>query len=228
MITARHLKRFSRIRRSERGATAIEYGLIAGLIAIGIVGSLVGTKASLNSVFGMSASGLGSANGSSTQAPQSQAAATAAYWGGKTLVSTASVTGGKKFTYSDGTTAQYTSGNAAPFSNQLVINDPINKQMLYTWTDSAGNPNLYEVEYHYFPNGNSGPRSGYDCSAPCSNTVQSTFSGSPPLPTGQVQTTYNQSGQQLTNQTITPTSDFLNMAAAGYQNYLYFKSLSGQ
>lgn len=40
-----------RMRRDTRGATAIEYGLIAGLLGLGLVGVLTGTRASLNQDF---------------------------------------------------------------------------------------------------------------------------------------------------------------------------------
>lgn len=42
---------FKRLLSEERGATAIEYGLIAGLIAVVIIGALTVTGTSLNSVF---------------------------------------------------------------------------------------------------------------------------------------------------------------------------------
>lgn len=231
MSLLRSLRLPYRLRTSERGATAIEYGLIAGLIAVGILGSLVTTRTSLNSVFGVTSSNLGSTETAGTaagaSAPLTQAAITSNYWNGKTLVSTVSVTGGKKFTYSDGTTAQYTTGSAAPFNNQLVISDPATNEKLYTWTDASGNPTLYEIEYHNW-SGLTGPRSGYDCSAPCSNSVPSTFSGNPPLPTGMVTAAYASNGATQTSYTsTTPTSSFLNMAASGYSNYQYFKALSG-
>jgi len=42
---------FERLLSEERGATAIEYGLIAGLIAVVIIGALTVTGTSLKSVF---------------------------------------------------------------------------------------------------------------------------------------------------------------------------------
>jgi len=49
-------KLFSRFMRDESGATAIEYGLIAALIAVVIIGALqaigTGLKATLNNVAG--------------------------------------------------------------------------------------------------------------------------------------------------------------------------------
>jgi pilus assembly protein Flp/PilA len=47
-MTMKHLSRFI---RTEEGATAIEYGLIASLIAIAIVGVLVTLGPALSGVF---------------------------------------------------------------------------------------------------------------------------------------------------------------------------------
>ena len=47
-----------RLWSDERGATAIEYGLIAGLIAVVIIGALTLTGNSLNTVFGQVADKL--------------------------------------------------------------------------------------------------------------------------------------------------------------------------
>ncbi len=56
--------KFAKVLRSESGATAIEYGLIAGLIALGIVGALVGTRGSMQTAYSSISSGL--ANNGST------------------------------------------------------------------------------------------------------------------------------------------------------------------
>jgi len=42
---------FKRLLSEERGATAIEYGLIAGLIAVVVIGALTVTGTSLKTVF---------------------------------------------------------------------------------------------------------------------------------------------------------------------------------
>ena len=55
---------FRRFLSDERGATAIEYGLIAGLIAVVIIGALTLTGTSLNSVFGQVAGKLEEVAGS--------------------------------------------------------------------------------------------------------------------------------------------------------------------
>ena len=46
------IKFLKKFRRNEEGATAIEYGLIAALIAIGLIGTLEATGTSLNGFFG--------------------------------------------------------------------------------------------------------------------------------------------------------------------------------
>ena len=45
------MRDFKRLLSEERGATAIEYGLIAGLIALVIIGALTVTGTSLESAF---------------------------------------------------------------------------------------------------------------------------------------------------------------------------------
>ena len=54
----------SQVRRFVRnadGATAIEYGLIAALIAVTIVGALVGTEVNLGAVYQLSMGTIGNA-----------------------------------------------------------------------------------------------------------------------------------------------------------------------
>jgi pilus assembly protein Flp/PilA len=43
---------FSRFVKDESGATAIEYGLIAAIIGVGIITALTGVKGALNTKFG--------------------------------------------------------------------------------------------------------------------------------------------------------------------------------
>ncbi len=46
------MKKFlNKLVRNENGATAIEYGLIAALLAIGIIGAVQGVRTSLRSTF---------------------------------------------------------------------------------------------------------------------------------------------------------------------------------
>jgi len=53
---------FKRFLKDESGATAIEYGLIAAIVAIGLIASLRGLKNNLQSTFNKVGSNLSSAN----------------------------------------------------------------------------------------------------------------------------------------------------------------------
>lgn len=99
-----------RLRHTSEGATAVEYGLIAALLALGIVGSLVTTKTSLQSVFGSAGSGL--ERGGSSH-PAVAVSPSAANWTSQTLLSSSSSnvssTGGTyTFNYPNNQTVVYT------------------------------------------------------------------------------------------------------------------------
>ena len=53
---------FARIRKSEKGATAIEYGLIAALIAVAVIGAMTSVGDSLTGTFNKVKSELNTAN----------------------------------------------------------------------------------------------------------------------------------------------------------------------
>ncbi len=55
-------KFFAKLRKSEKGATAIEYGLIAALIAVAIITILGNVGTQLNTTFTTINSGLSGAN----------------------------------------------------------------------------------------------------------------------------------------------------------------------
>lgn len=134
------------IRSDDRGATAIEYGLIAGLVALGIVGSLVTTKGSLNYIFGSASSQIGAANGGGVASPPAQPGVTqqraivagntsarAPYWNAKTLASktvtnptsTSQLT---TFTYTDGASGSYLANFDATgkLLSEVVTSYPLN------------------------------------------------------------------------------------------------------
>lgn len=50
-----------KLRRNEDGATAVEYGLIAGLISVVIISSIMAVESSLTSVFNYISSNIGRA-----------------------------------------------------------------------------------------------------------------------------------------------------------------------
>jgi pilus assembly protein Flp/PilA len=53
---------FKKLVRNEDGATAIEYGLIAALIAVAIMTTVGGLGSTLNSAFSKTSSGISNAN----------------------------------------------------------------------------------------------------------------------------------------------------------------------
>ena len=102
------------LRRSERGATAIEYAIIAGLIGLGLVGSLVATRGSLSTIFGTAGSQMSSGTSASAGPlhPPVPVSPNAGTWAARTIVSqtatNVSALGGTySFTFSDGSVVNY-------------------------------------------------------------------------------------------------------------------------
>ncbi len=60
---------FRRLRKDEKGATAIEYGLLAALIAVGIIGAVSSLKDGLVGTFGDVTAELGAADGDEPEEP---------------------------------------------------------------------------------------------------------------------------------------------------------------
>jgi pilus assembly protein Flp/PilA len=138
------MRRF-RIVGEERGATAVEYGLIAGLIALGILGSLVGTRTSLIAAFGGISGQMGSATGGAPAASPAptvtsqraitpaSSSARAPYWNAKTLASktvsnpspTSQLT---TFTYTDGASGSYLANfdSTGKLLSEVVVSYPLN------------------------------------------------------------------------------------------------------
>lgn len=56
------MKFLAKLRRNEEGATAIEYGLIAALIAVAAIAAMQGMGSQLTSTFNKTSSTLGTAN----------------------------------------------------------------------------------------------------------------------------------------------------------------------
>ena len=149
------LTRLRSVRGSDRGATAIEYAIIAGLIGLGLVGSLVTTRGSLSGIFG-TASGQMASGTSSALHPPVAASPNAGAWNAKTVTSQTSsgvsATGGTySFTYSDGGTVFYQNAYDANgnFAGELYrITYPGNYQYQMQ-IDKNGNPmNLVYTEYY--------------------------------------------------------------------------------
>ena len=56
------MKLFSSFIRDESGATAIEYGLIAAIIAVGLIGALSSLKGNLSATFNKVSNAVNTAN----------------------------------------------------------------------------------------------------------------------------------------------------------------------
>lgn len=56
------MKFLAKLRRNEEGATAIEYGLIAALIAVAAIAAMQGMGSQLSSTFSKASSTMGTAN----------------------------------------------------------------------------------------------------------------------------------------------------------------------
>ena len=154
-----------RLRRAERGATAIEYAIIAGLIGLGLVGSLVATRGSLSAIFGVAGSQMSSGTSASGGAsvplhPPVAVSPNAGAWAAKTIVSqtatNVSAAGGTySFTFSDGSIVNYqnaydANGNFAGESySRLVPNQTLD----YGIINASGQ--LTQITHQeYYSNGN--------------------------------------------------------------------------
>ncbi|GAK34354.1 hypothetical protein JCM17846_16210 [Iodidimonas nitroreducens] len=57
------------LRKNEKGATAIEYGLIAALVAVAAIGAMTALGGSLTDIFSRASNELGTASTAATNAP---------------------------------------------------------------------------------------------------------------------------------------------------------------
>ena len=212
-----------RLCRAQRGATAIEYAIIAGLIGLGLVGSLVATRGSLSAIFGTAGSQMnsaasgtssGSGSGSSAAAPVT-ATSRAQYWQGKTLVSktVSSNTNLTTFSYSDGSNgyvSRGTSGTTYEFWDAAAF------RYSSVYYDKAGVQN-----YAYDSTYNDAKRS-----IMLTQTYAETFSN------GTIQTVtnkaWNSSGTLTTDQTgVAPSAAFLASNQSNMYDAQYHLGLAG-
>ena len=119
--------RFANKAKCDRGATAIEYAIIAGVIGLGLVGSLVTTRGSLSAIFGTAGTQMSSATPDAAAAPAAptgfaanfvSTSPRAAFWNAKSLVADPVVTTlgstiTTKYTFTDGTVATYAKNTSA-------------------------------------------------------------------------------------------------------------------
>ncbi len=210
-----------RISRSNAGATAIEYGLLAGLIALGVVASLMGTKTSLNAVFSTTSTQLGSVTSqasSTTPQPLPPSA-----WSGKTLTSSsrvANASSGFNYTYkySDGSIAYLnTYPNATASNFQLSLWDPSLNQSKMASTNKNGDLTSIQI-LQYDSSGN------VTMNSIVTNPGQNPI-GLNPL-SGSTMTTTYYTNNNPTSSNSTPAQSLVNFSTAAPSDLAYYKSIS--
>lgn len=211
--------------RDEAGATAIEYGLIAGIIALGLVGSLVGTRTSLNAIFGQASGQMGSANGggSSTSLPATSNPQSA-LWSRKTLAAapTQSISGNvvqTNWVFTDGTTVSLRTGSGGGWDSALLVTDPAHHVTRDFETDQNGNQTLYATSYY-------DAAMKYYTETLSSNTYASPLTGSPPTMTTMVDKVYSGANNLVATYNVAPSAAFASDGQDAYYNFKYFTALA--
>ena len=209
------------LRRHQRGATAIEYAIIAGLIGLGLVGSLVTTRGSLSAVFGTASSQMASGtSGGAGSAPTIGIAA----WSNKTLVGppTKTVFDANMtywtFDYTDGSQAVFYRGGGGGTQNVMNLTDKVTNANDYFRFNLDGSPLQYTRTQ--YANGRVSEQS-------YSNTGQGAeFGGSPPTVLTQGVKTYTNGTMTADTILSAPTQSFKDQAAATIALYGYFAGMS--
>ena len=210
--------------RQDRGATAIEYAIIAGLIGLGIVGSLVTTKGSLNAVFGTTATKMvGTPATTERPAPAASTSTRAPFWNAKTLSATTATqpdpqTKVNTFTYADGASATLTrkyDANGVFTGETLAVNRPALSAGYVdsvVWTFDATGKGLTQDYYLYY--GAGGPVQVWSQQTAASGyAVNEVWYNS----NGSVQRTYSY-----------PVGAFPDLDAKAYADEIYFRGLASQ
>jgi Flp pilus assembly pilin Flp len=133
--------------RSESGATAVEYAVIAALIGMGIVGSLTTTKGSLSAILNVASQNMASAT-ATTAAPKSLSQAAtqrAAYWAAKGLISKTNSGKDTVYTYGDGSTVTYTADASTDFQDHIIALDSQTHRRETYYRLPNGNPFIATV-----------------------------------------------------------------------------------
>ena len=218
-----------RFKTCDHGATAIEYAIIAGLIGLGLVGSLVTTRGSLSSIFGTAGSqmasgvsGTGAAGGAGGSAPN----AAVGSWANKTLVGppTKTVYDANMtywtFNYTDGSTAWFYRGAGGGVSNNLSLTDKANHTNETLRTSLTGVGQSYNI-MQYAADDTTRLQLNY------SNTGQGAeFGGTPPAPITQAVMNFTNNAAQPSQTLSAPTQTFKDQAAAAAARYGYFEGMS--
>lgn len=206
--------------QSDSGATAIEYAIIAALIGIGLIASLVGTKSSISSVFGVASSQMDSANSSSGSAP---APLPPSGFASKTLKTSSKASnsfGGYtyQYQYTDGSSATFlTNPTAAAYNFQLSTWDPVLNQAKYANANKTGDMNSVQIiQYDNASNITLNSRVG--------NADQTPIGVNPLSGTQMNTTTYVNNNP--TGSTATPSQSLINYSSLAPSDLAYFKSIA--
>ena len=244
-----------RLCRSQQGATAIEYAILAGIIGLGLVGSLVATRGSLSSVFGTASSQMGSSDaGGSGSAPVSSSAR-APYWNAKTasgspIVATQGNWRQTVYNYTDGSqVAYFTNAGATPPTRTVSVLSPDRLSLTTTTVNANGVQQWQEVQYFRSPisgfNGFTGLSQGDPSGSTPNGTTQAplllqtgsalqmdrftywgNFGGPGGAPTNYTEDYYNTSGTWTGKTTVTANQAWQDGNAVSLQDLGYFGDIT--
>lgn len=222
-----------KVLRQDRGATAIEYAIIAALIGIGLVGSLLGTKGSLNQVLGAASQGV-------NQSPAATTIDRSAYWQSKTLTKAPVTVSGNgyaqtSFSYTDGSQVMILKNYwGSPATYAIGVLSPDRLTATYAVYDFNGvtelaasqhisqNPMYFESTYT-----RTTKVGGYDVPwdlgfSPVSVTTSTAFTNG--TPNSVSMTSYNSNGSFAGNSSPAVTQDVIDRNTTIMQDMTYFKA----
>lgn len=234
------------LHRDERGANAIEYAIIAALIGVGLIGSLVTTRGSLSSIFGVASSQMASSD-AGTSAPRTSTSPRASYWQGKTLSgSPVTKTSGSQqqtvYTYADGTqVAILRDTSVTPTRVTVAQMSPDHLTMFATTYSGATQIGRFDASFRNpvsfdstqiqtwsFP-----APDGYAIPAPAgggAQIAQDQFTGSSGFSNGSPTTVttdnYNTSGQWVGKSSAAPSGSYLSQNTTLGQDQQYFNDVT--
>lgn len=215
-------------RNTDSGAAAIEYALLAGLLALGITGSLIATKSSLNRTYsavsqGIDGGGSGSGGAAAPMTMPTSSIAKSTFWSSRTLASgyptTTNTASGPKTTYlfTDGFSADFTPRTDGSFS--LNYFDPTSFTKYVSYIMSNGS--TYYASYTY----TDATMSALLSSRTQSNSTRGAAGNPDNISTMQV-STYNASGATTSSSVQSPTAFDSNQAVNMFLYDKYFQSIN--
>lgn len=207
------------LKHDTRGATAIEYAIIAALIGVGLIASLVSTRGSLSAIFGTAGSQMTSGTSSSAAPAEDLTTPTfasrKAYWDAKTLTGK-TVNGQATYTYSDGSSVRFappSGGSDGP----VYVYDPVTKTMSSAYLLTNGTMTVGQINQYT------------DATFQTSESfIRSyTFTGVPPVPTAV--TPYTRvDGTYVAGVDRAPTAAETVSLQKSYYDNLYFQTIWGK